>query len=223
MNGTRTEAPRAHGRAEAGFASQHRAHLRHSAPGWRVLARNGALALACFSLAACGKSETPSRPRGLTPTETPAPAPAPSQPPAPPPPPPNTLSSPFSANAPDPGALSVPADAAPSAPPAEAAVEDAGPQRDLAQELATLIGQPLSCINFPAAVTGGGKLVIAVDAQVVPSGRITRASVSAPGQPPEALQCIERIVTLAGLRGPVPGAPRRVSTSVTLQVVANPN
>jgi hypothetical protein len=184
-----------------------------------------ALLLALAALACSKREEEPlSRPRGLTPAEAP-----PSQPPAqeesarnsaPKERAPHSLPSPFATGAPDPGALTN-ADASPGSA-AAGATDDAAPARDLAAELAGLIGQPLSCVNFPAIVAGGGRLSIAVDAQVVPSGRITRAEVTAPGQPEEALRCIEKLVTAKSLRAPVPGAPRRVTTSVGLQVVANP-
>lgn len=192
-------------------------------------ARN-ALALAWLSVApllACGsKEETVNRrPRGLTPAEAPTkrmdPPPAASPEPAPTSVPPSRLPSPF-AKAGDPGALMRP-DASSEPPRAQAAEpEDAGAQRDLSGELAMLIGQPLQCVDVKAIAAGGGKLTISVRAQVVPSGRITRAEATAPGQTDEAVRCIERLVSSSSLKGPVPGAPRSVSSAVTMQVVATP-
>jgi hypothetical protein len=194
-----------------------------------------ACAIAFFALACSKREETPMRQRGLTPTEAPAGKVAPpvveNSEPAQPSSPSTTLPSPFINSAPDPGALSAEernTGAQPSAPgtarPAAAAepAADAAPERDLPRELALLIGQPLSCVNLPAVVAGGGRLDIAVAAQVVPSGRITRAEASAAGQPPEALRCIEKLATSRSLKGPVPDAPRQVSTSVSMQVVATP-
>lgn len=185
--------------------------------------RQLALSALVVGMAAGCEREPPSRPQGLTPAEVQAaPRPYANAPPAPPPsapPPPSSLPSPFATGTPDPGAL-VNRGAAPDVP-------DAGPpaaevsKRDLGVELAQLVGQPLSCVDFAAIVAGGGKLAITVHAQVVPSGRITRADVSAPGQSETALRCIEKLVTAASLQGPVPGAPRKVTTTVTMQVVAN--
>jgi hypothetical protein len=183
-----------------------------------------ALALA-LSLAACSSREQPSRPRGLTPEEVPAPSATP--PTSPPPervqPPPSALPSPFAQRAPDPGAL-MNRDATVGSASGEVtdAAVDAGPPRDLGAELAARIGQPVQCVDMAAIVAGGGKLSITARAQVMPSGRITRATVTAPGQPAQATTCIERLVTAASLASPVPDAPREVSTTVVMQVVATP-
>jgi hypothetical protein len=183
---------------------------------WAVLVISGA--------PGCSERESASRPRGLTaseapplpPANTPAPVTAPAAPP-----PPRSLPSPFAASRPDPGALTNPLPER-AKPPEEAGAAVEQPKRDLAVELAQLVGQPLSCVDFSAIVAGGGKLAITVSAQVVPSGRITRAEVTAPGQPAKALRCIEQLVTSGSFQSPVPDAPRKVTTNVTMQVVANP-
>ena len=182
------------------------------APGWVAV-------LSC-ALAACNSrsEEAPRRQQGLAPSEVPPPAPPRATTPAPTPsaPPPSSLPSPFAQAAPNPGALARTEDASP-ADAAAAAARDAEPERDLGQELAAVLGQPIRCLDVPAVVAGGGKLTITATAQVMPSGRITRASASAPGQPAEALRCIEGIVTAGRLQGSVPGAPRQVAASVTIQ------
>jgi len=179
---------------------------------------------ALLAVAACSEREQPSRPRGLTASEAPrAPASAPSPAPGPvvSPPAPRSLPSPFATGAPDPGALAN-RESEPAALPEAGSGEPEATKRNLAVELAQLVGQPLSCVDFAAIVAGGGKVNITVGAQVVPSGRITRAEATAPGQPEKALRCIEQLVTAGSLQGPVPGAPRKVTTSVVLQVVENP-
>lgn len=190
----------------------------------RPLVRCGVL-VAALAVGCSKREEAPMRPRGLTPAEAPSSATSPNAEDDDPPrsasaPPARALPSPF-AGAPDPGALAQ-RDAGSSANDAADAATDSDSKRNLPAELAQLVGQPLSCVDFAAIVEGGGKLDIAVNAQVVPSGRITRAEVSAPGQPPKALRCIEQLVTAGSLQAPVPEAPRTVRTTVTMQVVANP-
>lgn len=190
-----------------------------------MMARLLACALPLLALACAKREEVPRRPRGLSPAEvpvgtvpteepgaTPAAAPAPS-----------SLPSPFVSAAPNPGALRGDAAAAePGASDTAGPAADAAPERDLARELAILVGQPLSCMDLAAVVAGGGRVDISVSAQVVPSGRITRAEASAKGQPERALRCVEQLATSRSLRGPVPGAPRQVTTTVSMQVVATP-
>ena len=188
-----------------------------------------ACALPLLALSCAKQDEVPRRPRGLSPAEAPQGAPLPSEESAPAAAPttaPNSLPSPFMNPAPNPGALR--GDAAGAEPGAGSAAAggpaatDAAAERDLARELAILIGQPISCVDLGAVVAGGGRVDISVSAQVVPSGRITRAEASAKGQPDRALRCVEQLATSRSLRGPVPGAPRQVATTVSMQVVATP-
>lgn len=132
-----------------------------------------------------------------------------------------------------------PAEEAPAAPPPpaalpspfrdeEQAVETKGPQaertveqeeRDLSAELAKLVGQPVQCLDLDKVAGSGGKIEIRVRAMVAPSGRITRASATAPGQAREATKCIESRVTAGSLRGPIQDAPRSVSSETEIEVV----
>jgi hypothetical protein len=165
------------------------------------------------------------RPRGIAPGEEghapPVAQPAPA--PAPPPPPPSSLASPFATKL-DPGALTrrEPEDAglAPGRP--EAPVPDAGKPRDLSSELLDKLGRPTDCIDLAKAVAAGGRVNIVVVAEVMPSGRITRAQASAADQPASALRCLENKVTSAGLKGPVPGAPLSVTATLPIEVASQP-
>jgi len=198
-----------------------------------MIRRLHALACTAFVLAtapACSKGDDalPRRPQGLLPGEEvprgPTTLPPNAQPPKgqPPPPPRSSLPSPFLARAPDPGALRRP-DAGGAAASAEATpAADAGakPERDLAAELAGLVGAPAQCVDLATVARGGGRLTITLSATVVPSGRITRASASAPGQPTQAVRCLEQRLAAASFRGPVEGAPRSVTTTVPIEVVS---
>lgn len=200
----------------------------------RTLAAVSWVVLSALLLPGC--SEQPvvqTRPRGLLPGEEtsharlePPRKPAPVAP-APPPPPRSQLASPF-AKAADPGAL-----ASPQALGAAAASADAGstavpatdaptPPRDLPSELIALLGQPASCLDLAAIAAAGGRTTISITAQVMPSGRVTRASASAPNQLGDALRCLEDRATAKSFRGPVPGAPREVTATIPIEVVAQP-
>jgi hypothetical protein len=164
------------------------------------------------------------RPRGIAPgEEVPrGPVTLPTPPAAPSTPPPSSLSSPFAKKG-APGALTrvevVDAGTSGAAP---APVADAGPPRDLSSELVAKLGRPADCIDLAKAAQAGGRLNIVVVAEVMPSGRITRAQASAPDQPASALRCLEQKATSAGLRGPIPGAPLSVTATMPIEVVSQP-
>jgi hypothetical protein len=163
------------------------------------------------------------RPRGIAPgEEVPrGPVTLPTPPAAPSAPSPSSLSSPFAKQG-DPAALPrvevVDAGTSSAASPSA----DAGSPRDLSSELVAKLGRPADCIDLAKAAQAGGRLNIVVVAEVMPSGRITRAQASAPGQPASALRCLERKATSAGLRGPIPGAPLSVTAAMPIEVVSEP-
>lgn len=172
----------------------------------------------------CSDSKPVARPRGLqTGEETRAPVIAAPVVTPPPPPPPSSLASPFEKTL-DPGALQAqPVAVQDAGQPAQAtAVVDAGKPRDLSAELLERIGSPMACLDLPQAVASGGRLNIVVVAEVMPSGRITRAQANAPGQPASALHCLESRVTSSGLKGPVPGAPLSVTATLPIEVASQP-
>jgi hypothetical protein len=183
-------------------------------------------------LLGCSEPEAPLlRQRGLAPGEEvprgPTPPP-PSAPPPAPPPPRSSLESPFAARAPDPGALvrREPArdeDAGmPAAPQRASGPADTGAQRDLPAELTALLGQPASCLELASVASAGGRVTISLVAYAVPSGRITRATATAPGQPATALRCLEQRAMAVSLRGPVPGAPLQVTATIPIEVISQP-
>jgi hypothetical protein len=127
---------------------------------------------------------------------------------------PSKLKSPFELG---PGDLMAP-QAAP--PPAEPAPEEK--PRDLGQELAEAASRS-GCFDVAAAARQpGGRLAISASGYVMPSGRITRATVSAPGQPSSALRCAEQKLVQSGLRGPLEKA-ESIQGQTTLEVMAAAN
>jgi hypothetical protein len=172
------------------------------------------------------------RQRGLAPGEErplgAVTAPVVATPPAPPPAlPPSTLDSPFARKGPDPGALQRPeptpveedaGDVVPTGP----LPHDTVAQRDLPAELTALIGRAGECLELETVASSGGRVTIVVTAYAVPSGRITRATADAPGQPASALRCLEQRATSGSLRSPVPGAPLEVTATIPIEVISQP-
>jgi hypothetical protein len=177
---------------------------------------------ALIMLVGCSDSQPAAQPRGIAQgEETKAPVVAP-PPPPPPPSRPSSLSSPFEKTL-DPGALqAAPPPVQDAGQPAQAQPVDAGKPRDLSAELSERLGSPSSCLDLQQVVTAGGRLNIVIVAEVMPSGRITRAQATAPNQPASALRCLENKATSAGLKGPVPGAPISVTTTLPIEVASQP-
>jgi hypothetical protein len=107
----------------------------------------------------------------------------------------------------------------PQGPQAEQPVEEEEKKRDLSAELRDALGRPTSCLDLAKAAEAGGKLSIRVSAYVAPSGRITRASVSAQGQPDESLRCIEKQALAVRMQEPIEDAPRRVDATIEFEVL----
>jgi hypothetical protein len=100
------------------------------------------------------------------------------------------------------------------------ASDDAGaPQRDLDAELSSALSAVSNCVDVvQAAARPEGRLTISVNAYVQGSGRVSRATVTAPGQPASALSCIEKLALAATLQAPVPNAPVQVKGTTQLQI-----
>jgi hypothetical protein len=155
--------------------------------------------------------------------------------PAPTPPPRSSLPSPF-ASASDPGSLARPTEQVPVAPVASpdagqsaqaalnqpSAATQATTPRDLPSELIALLGQPADCLDLAAVASGGGRTTISLTVSVMPSGRVIRASASAPNQPASGLRCLEQKASAGKFRAPVPGAPIDVTATIPIEVVARP-
>jgi hypothetical protein len=119
----------------------------------------------------------------------------------------------------DPGALTV-ADSG-AAPPAPVPSEPEAPPRDLAAELSSALSGASSCVDVAkVAAQPGGKLTISVTTTVLGTGALSRPEVKAPGQPQDALRCLEQQVASLKLDGDIPDAPLRVTASTELQVKA---
>jgi hypothetical protein len=94
--------------------------------------------------------------------------------------------------------------------------------RDLGAELRAALGSPEGCVRGETMTRLGGRLDVQVTATVGPSGRVSTASVGAPGLSAEERACLERRAGGVVLRGPVEGAPRRVSTTLAATYRATP-
>lgn len=101
---------------------------------------------------------------------------------------------------------------------AEAPTTEAPRERDLGAELGEAVGSIQACLDLETARRIDGTLRVPITAQVLPSGRISRASARGGSLSREQNQCIEGVVTHTSLRGPIDGAPREVSTTLELDV-----
>ncbi len=94
-------------------------------------------------------------------------------------------------------------------------------KRDLSAELRSLLGQPTDCLDLQKVVDDGGKITVRVSVYVGPSGRITRATINAPGQPGQALSCIERRAVALKMQEPIDDAPRLVEAELSFEIARN--
>ncbi len=93
-------------------------------------------------------------------------------------------------------------------------------ERDLGAELAAAVGSPASCIDLATARSLHGTLSIHVTATVTPAGGVTRGTASGAGLPASAIECLRARVLAAHLGGPIEGAPRTLSTTLSFEVSA---
>lgn len=92
--------------------------------------------------------------------------------------------------------------------------------RNLSDELRDAIGDISGCLDVETAARIGSSLSVAVRATALPSGRLQRATVTAPSLPASAVSCIRDLAEAASLPTPVDGAPRTVSTTLRFSVSA---
>lgn len=110
-----------------------------------------------------------------------------------------------------------------AAQPEEEKKEEEKEERDLGAELKSALGSPASCLKPREAENAPDRITISISAQLVGSGRVTRASVSGAQLEASEIDCVRRRVEAIRL-GEVEDAPRGVSTSVELELKkpANP-
>lgn len=183
----------------------------------------GLLALAAALSSGCKREETPARPPGLLDSEgRPIVVAPPSEPPraAPAPEPPAVYDFEQPSREPAPSAAQNLGMHPPASTGGSAQAAGAG-RRDLPAELSSALNQLTDCVDpAQAAKQPNGRLVIAVSASVMGTGSISRATIEAPGQPPEALACLQRGALALKLAEPVPGAPLNVKGRTEVEVKA---
>jgi hypothetical protein len=113
----------------------------------------------------------------------------------------------------------------PVAAPAPAAAPEDPSASDLSAALARAFGTPTDCITARTRerlATGDGarRLTLQVQVVVAGSGRVTRASVSGSPLAEDDLACLRRRAEALTLDGPIPDAPRSITTSIEYEVRA---
>lgn len=95
-------------------------------------------------------------------------------------------------------------------------------KRDLSAELKAALGEPIDCLDLSKLPPTGGKISVQVGAYVGPSGRISRASVSASGQPSSTLACVEKRALAIKMQDPIDNAPLLVNASIEFEITRAP-
>lgn len=88
------------------------------------------------------------------------------------------------------------------------------PERDLAGEVKRAFGDPSACVARSSEVPESVTVTISV--RLTAFGSVSSASVAAPGLSAEAIDCLRRQAEGLRVAAPVSGAPKSVSTSVTM-------
>lgn len=114
---------------------------------------------------------------------------------------------------------------APKSGPASASTAqvEAHEPRDLAEELLALFPEPPECLDLGQLPAGLKQLVVTAEATIMPSGRVSRVSVSVPGQPAQTQRCIEAFIGRGMLKADVPNAPVSARASQSLEIAAQEN
>lgn len=112
------------------------------------------------------------------------------------------------------------------APEPEAEAEAPAPEepeaRDLTAELRESFRLPHDCFTYARVESFGTSLTVSVRVTVMPSGRVTRAAVTASALTPDEIACVERSAMDVPFRAPVDGAPRTVSATIEFEVATTP-
>ena len=107
--------------------------------------------------------------------------------------------------------------------PLEPAEEEKKQERKYDEELKRMLGSPLSCLEQRAAgEKAPDKIVISFDAMVMASGGVSRGSVRGLGLRSGEIKCLRQRLERQRLKPPIEGAPRRVTTNITLELQKAP-
>jgi hypothetical protein len=109
-----------------------------------------------------------------------------------------------------------PRNAAPEATEEPSAEPSSAPE--LPAALARAFGTPTICISPATRARLEGRLTVHVQVNVTPSGIVTRANVTSSQLAREDLECMRVHAERLRLPGPIPNAPRSVSTAVEYDV-----
>jgi hypothetical protein len=90
-------------------------------------------------------------------------------------------------------------------------------ERDYGAELLAAIGSPVNCLEPRTGKEAPTDIQIALQANVVESGVVTRGYARSSQLRDDELECVQARLSSLRLRGPIPGAPRTVSATLELK------
>ncbi|MBX3272144.1 MAG: hypothetical protein KF729_17900 [Sandaracinaceae bacterium] len=105
-----------------------------------------------------------------------------------------------------------------------AAVEGPASARepDYSDALRAAFGTPTDCISEGSRETVRGQFTVRVSVRATPTGRVTSASVNAPGLRAEDVACMTRRAEALRLPSPIEGAPRTITASIEYRASGTP-
>lgn len=92
-------------------------------------------------------------------------------------------------------------------------------ERNLEEELRSLIGNPIECLSPKAGDQAPDTIELALQAYVTSNGVVSRSSVQSPYLSNIELSCVQRRIDNGRFKAPIYDAPRAVRTTVTLRQV----
>lgn len=112
---------------------------------------------------------------------------------------------------------------APAAQPVREESARAAPEDPAADALRRAFGAPTQCFSPETRRALGDRLSVQVQAAVMGSGRVTRATLSGPGLSSSDLECLRRHAEALSLGVPVADAPRTVTAWIEYDVRSTPD
>ncbi len=102
----------------------------------------------------------------------------------------------------------------------ETPIEAEAPEIDLELRVRNAYGYPADCLGPRAVPEGVTQFVIRLSVSLTPTGTVTRATATAPAVSATAQSCLQARADRMRVAGPIPDAPRTVTTQLEMRAVA---